>query len=94
MYILNIVRAMKKMFVNEIRGFIFENYYKRIVFCKESSYYSMKRLKRKDLLLLAHKLIEKVPGPHNANEHLLMNNANEQKISETIRNNYLSTKKF
>ena len=33
--------------VNEIRDFIFKNYYKRIVFSKESSYYSMKRLKKR-----------------------------------------------
>ena len=44
------------MSVNEIRDFIFENYYKRIGFSKESSYCSMKRLK-KYLLLLANKLI-------------------------------------
>ena len=43
----------------------FENYYKRIGVSKESSYYSMKRLKRKYLLLLANKLIEKVTNPHN-----------------------------
>ena len=30
MYTLNIARAIKKMSVNEIRDFIFENYYKRI----------------------------------------------------------------
>ena len=42
MYTLNISRAIKKMSVNEIRYFIFENYYKRIGFSKESSYYSMK----------------------------------------------------
>ena len=59
MYTLNIARAIKKMSVNEIRDFIFENYYKRIGFSKENSYYWMKRLKRKDLLLLAKKLIEK-----------------------------------
>ena len=47
----------------------FENYYKRIEFSKESSYYSMKRLKRKDLLLLTNKLIEKVPDHRNAKEH-------------------------
>ena len=59
MYILNITKAMKKMSVNEIKDFIFENYYKRIGFSKENSYYSMKRLKRKDLLLLGNKAIEK-----------------------------------
>ena len=36
--------------VNEIKNFIFENYYKQIGFSKENSNYSMKRLK-KDLLL-------------------------------------------
>ena len=46
MYIVNIARAIKKMSVNEIRDFIFENYYKRIRFSKENSYYSMKRLKK------------------------------------------------
>ena len=44
------------MSVNDIRDFIFENYYKEIGFSKESSYSSMKHLKRKDLLLLANNL--------------------------------------
>ena len=57
------------MSVNEIRDFIFENYYKRIGFSKETSYYSMKRLKKKDLLLLANKFIEKIPDPRNPKEH-------------------------
>ena len=52
---LNINKAKKMMSVNEIRDFIFENYYKRIEFSKENCYYSMKRLKKKDLLLLARK---------------------------------------
>ena len=69
MYILNVTRAIKKMSVNEIKDFIFENYYKRIEFSKENSYYSMKRLKKK-LLLLANKLIEKIPDPCNAKEHI------------------------
>ena len=45
--------------VNEIRYFIFENYYKQIGLSKENNYYSMKHLKRKNLLLLSNKLIEK-----------------------------------
>ena len=69
MYILNIARAIKKMPNNEIRDFIFENYYKRIGFSKENSYYSMKHLKKKDLLLLGSKLIEKIPDPRNAKDH-------------------------
>ena len=44
------------MSVNELRDFIFDNYYKRIWICKEKSYYSMKHLKKRDLLLLANKL--------------------------------------
>ena len=43
MYILNIPSTLKKMSVNEIKDFIFENYYKRIVFSKENRYYSMKK---------------------------------------------------
>ena len=34
------------MSVNEIRNFIFENYYKRFGFSKEISYYLMKHLKK------------------------------------------------
>ena len=74
--------------VNEIRDFIFENYYKIIGFSKESSYYSMKCLKRKDLLLLANKFIEKVPNPCNAKEHhqsfLRKKNRKSVKQSEII----------
>ena len=59
MYILNIAKALKKMSINEIKDFICENDYKRFGFSTESSYYSINRLKRKDLLLLTNKLIEK-----------------------------------
>ena len=47
MYILNITKPIKKMSINEIEDFIFVNYYKRMGFSKENSYYSMKRLKKK-----------------------------------------------
>ena len=57
------------MTINELRDFIFGNYNKRTGFVKERSYYSMKRLKWKDLLLLATNLIEKMPDPRNAKEH-------------------------
>ena len=63
MYTVDIIKSIERMSVNEIRDVFFENYYKRIGFSKESSYYSMKCLKRKDLLLLANKLI---PDPRNA----------------------------
>ena len=69
MYILNFDKAIEKMSISEIREFIFKNYNKKIVFSKKSSYYSMKQLKKKDLLLLANKLIEKISDPHNAKEH-------------------------
>ena len=54
---------------NVIRDYIFENYNKQIGFSTESRFYSMKPLKRKDLLLLANKLIQKVPDSCNAKEH-------------------------
>ena len=76
------------MCVNEIRNSIFENYYKRIGFSKENSYYSMKSLKKKYLLLLAKKLIEKLPDSHNAKEnyHSLIRKRNRKpvKLSEII----------
>ena len=37
MYILNVASAITNMSVNEIRDFIFENYYKRIEFSEENS---------------------------------------------------------
>ena len=59
MYILNIHSAIKKMKIKELKDFIFENYYRQIEFTKQNSYYSMKHQKKKDLLLLGPKLIEK-----------------------------------
>ena len=85
---LNIIKAIKKISVNDIRDFIFENYYKRIGFSKEYNYYSMKRLKRRDLLLLANKLIEKVPDPRSTKDHyesfLRKQNRKSVKQSEII----------
>ena len=46
MYTLNIASAIKKMTVNEFRNIILGNYYKRIGFAKENSYYSMNHLKK------------------------------------------------
>ena len=48
MYIPNIAEAIKNMSVNQIKGIVFENYYKRIVFFKKKSYYSVKTSKKKD----------------------------------------------
>ena len=49
------------MSVNEIRDFIFENYYKIIGFSKENSYYSMKclKLKKKRRLIVPCKQINR-----------------------------------
>ena len=74
MFILNIAGAIKNKSVNEIRDFIFENYYKRIEFSKENSYYSMKhqkkkRKKKKNLQFFATKLTEKIPDRRSVKEH-------------------------
>ena len=66
MYILNIAIAIKRF---HKRHFVFEIYYKRIGFSKENSYYSIKRLEKRDLLFLPNKLIENIPDPRNAKEH-------------------------
>ena len=44
MYILNIIKAIKKMNANKIGDFIYENYYRRTGFSEEQSYYSLKHL--------------------------------------------------
>ena len=58
------------LFFHLAKDFIFENYYKRIGFSKKNSYYSTERLIKKKLLMsLANKLIEKIPYPGNAKQH-------------------------
>ena len=52
---------------NEIRDFIFQNYYKIIGFSKENSYYSMKRLKK--IIVACKEINIKIPVSHNAKEH-------------------------
>ena len=59
MYILNIARAIEKMTANEIRDFIFENCYKRIGFSKENSFCSMKRLKKKEIIVACKQINRK-----------------------------------
>ena len=48
------------MTVKEIKDFISKNYYRCIGFLKPNSYYPMKHQKKKDSLLLATKLKEKM----------------------------------
>ena len=54
------------MTVNEIRESVFENYYKGIGRSTESSYYLVKRLKKKEIYCPRN---AKVPDPLNAKEH-------------------------
>ena len=56
------------MTVNELRDFIFENYYKQIGFVKESSYYSMKRLKKR-FAIACNQINRKMLATSNAKEH-------------------------
>ena len=72
----------------------FGNYYKRIGFVKERSYYSMGYLKKKDLLLLAIKLMKKIPDPCNAKEHYQSFTRKKNKKSVKQSNSYLSTRHF
>ena len=67
MHILNIANAIKNMSVNEIRDLNFENFYKRIGFSKENSYYLMKHTHKK-LILFVTKITEKISDPFNAIE--------------------------
>ena len=88
---------MKNRPVNEIRDFIFGNYYKAIGSTKEKSYYSMKRLK-KELLFLANKLTKKMPDCRNAKEHyqLFIRKKNRKvvKCSKIILSYYRIWKSF
>ena len=92
MYIINIACAIKKMSVNEIRNFIFENYYRRSGFSKENSYYSMKHQKKKDIRWFATKLKKQIPDPHNAKKHY--QSFIRKKNTKTGGNNYSATTSF
>ena len=50
--------------------------------------------KKKDVLLLVNKLIEKIPDSRNATDYYQLSVRKKNKISKTIRNNYVSTKSF
>ena len=66
-HILNFASAIRKVTVNELRDFIFENYYKRIRLLKKAVIIQWNAWK--DLMLLATKLIEQVANSRNAKEH-------------------------
>ena len=52
MYKLNIVNAIRKMTINKLRDFFYENYYSKIRFTKENSFYSIKRQKKRFTIIL------------------------------------------
>ena len=56
------------MSVNEIRYFIFENYYKQIGFSAENSYYLTKRWKKR-FIASCKEINRKLPDSCNAKEH-------------------------
>ena len=93
MYVLNIASAMKKVAVDELRYFIFENCYKGIEFAKGRSYYSMKHLKNKGFVVAWNQINRKCTWPHNAREHY-QSFIKKKKISKTVKMDYSTTKNF
>ena len=94
MYTLNIAKAIKKMSVNEITDFIFENYYKRIRFFKENKFFFNETLEKKRFIVTCEQINRKIPDPCNAQQHYESFLRKKNRKSVIIRNNYLSTKKF
>ena len=81
------------MSVNEIRDFIFENYYKQTDFSKEYSYYSVKHLKQK--FSSYSETIQKIPDPRDSKEeYQLFIRKKKPKSMKTIKSNYSSIKRF
>ena len=71
-YNLNIDRAIKSFLSKKSETSSLKTIINKLDFLNKAviSYYLMEHLKKKkDLLLLANKLIEKVPDPRNAKEH-------------------------
>ena len=86
------------MTIKELKNF-YIYYYRQVWFSKENSYYSMKCQKKKDLLLLAIVLIEKIPGATNAKQNYqsYLKRKNTKLVRRpniTIPNNYSTTKNF
>ena len=70
MYIPNIGSPIKRMTVNEVNDFIFENYYKQIRFPKRKQLLFRETFEKKICYYL-QKLIEKMLDPTNANQYYL-----------------------
>ena len=73
------------MTIKELKNF-YIYYYRQVWFSKENSYYSIK-WKKRDLLLLAIKLIEKIPDATNAKQNYQSYLKRKNKIGKTIKNN-------
>ena len=88
MYIINIASTIKRMSVNEIRDFTFENYYKQIGLSKKNSNYSMKHHERKIYNCLQL-------NASNAKEHYqsFIKKKNIKSVIQS-KDNYLATKNF
>ena len=94
MYILNIASAVQKISFYEVGNFIFKNYYERITFSKENSFYSMKCLKKR-FVVAGKQINRKIHDPRNFKPHCQsFIRKRKDQISKTIRNKYLSVKHF
>ena len=70
MYILNITKVIIKISRNDVKDIIFEINFQTTDFLEKTVIIQWNTWeKKKDLLLLANKLIAKVPDPRNAIEH-------------------------
>ena len=69
MYNLKKTCLIRKVTIEEFEDFILKNRYRKIEFPEENSYHSMKHQKKKDFLLLATKLIEKISDATNAKQY-------------------------
>ena len=68
--------------------FIFENYYRQIVFTKENSYYALEHQKKNDLLLLTTKLTttkKNIPDASNDKEYYksFLKNENQKQLKQS-----------
>ena len=83
MFNLNIASAIKKMPVNKLRDFIFENFHKRIGFVKKEFIIKW-NVWKKGSLFLTNKLIENTPDPCNAKEQYqsFLRKENEKSVKQ------------
>ena len=55
--------------MEDLQEFMSGIFYKRVGFTEKDSHYSLRTMKKKDLLLLATKLTKKIPDPTKARKH-------------------------